>query len=37
MSACASLLPSHAHKLDRWSRIAFPATFVVLTWWSLIA
>jgi hypothetical protein len=28
---------SHAHKLDQWSRIAFPATFVVLTWWSLVA
>jgi hypothetical protein len=28
---------SHAHKLDRWSRIAFPTTFAVLTWWSLVA
>jgi hypothetical protein len=26
-----------AHKLDRWSRVAFPAAFAVLTWWSLVA
>lgn len=28
---------SHARKVDRWSRVAFPACFAVLTWWSLIA